>query len=207
MRLPDVFYDLNFRHWLHHCHVMRCRSALVNQEDGFLWTSGLEEKTEDLIYIFEKATGVVDKNRYIEFALVAHLDESVLSVQDSLGQRWASLPWQVRRFGQFTAGEVFFLRMLDLQNDVTVPREYLALYWILMRYGFEGKYALRPAIEKEKLLEETYQYLSNYFKPLQAEGVVNSNTNCDTGVYPPNQWHRFAEKIFGSKIGSKNNTG
>ncbi len=128
------------------------------------------------------------------------------SVHRWRGERWASLPWQVQRFGQFTAGEGFFLRMLDLQNDTTVPREYLALYWILMRYGFEGKYALRPAIEKENLMEETHQYLSHYFKPLQAEGVVNLNTNCHTGIQPPNQWHRFAEKIFGSNIGSKNNT-
>jgi type IV/VI secretion system ImpK/VasF family protein len=195
MRLPDVFYDLKFRHWLHHCHALRCRSSLDNDNDGLLWISELEEKTQGLVKLFEQATGLVDKHRYVEFALVAHLDESVLSVQDALCESWASLPWQVKRFGQFTAGEVFFERLIDLQKDTTAPKEYLALYWILMRYGFDGKYALRPAIEKENLMVETQQFLCEYFKSLQVEGVSNFHTQ----VQPPNLWHRFAEKLLGSK--------
>ena len=77
------------------------------------------------------------------FAVVAFLDESVLSCHNPAFANWARLPLQAELFGHQLAGEVFFqeLQKVLSRNDSIEAADLLEIYYLCLLLGFKGRYA------------------------------------------------------------------
>lgn len=81
--------------------------------------------------------------RQVIFAVVAFLDESVLSSGNPVFANWPRLPLQAEMFGHQLAGEVFFQ---ELQKSLSRPDSHdtadlLEVYYLCLLLGFKGRYA------------------------------------------------------------------
>jgi type VI secretion system protein ImpK len=81
--------------------------------------------------------------KQVIFALVAFLDESVLSSRNPVFADWPRLPLQAELFGHQLAGEVFFQ---ELQKALNRPESHevsdlLEVYSLCLLLGFKGRYA------------------------------------------------------------------
>jgi len=76
------------------------------------------------------------------YALVAFIDEKILTSEWPGKQGWQARPLQLVYFNENTAGEGFFARLHELENT---PRRahVLQIYYLCMALGFRGQYAVR----------------------------------------------------------------
>jgi len=77
------------------------------------------------------------------FAVVAFLDESVLSSRNPVFENWARLPLQAELYGHQLAGEVFFqeLEKILARNDSIEAADLLEVFYLCLLLGFKGRYA------------------------------------------------------------------
>lgn len=94
--------------------------------------------------------------REAEFALVAFLDETLLSSDWSQKDRWLARPLQLELYNRYDAGEEFFHRLDGLRANPSLHAEVLEVYYLCMALGFKGKYQLHGQEELRELIEGTY---------------------------------------------------
>lgn len=77
-----------------------------------------------------------------KFALVAFLDEAILSSKDPGREEWRKKTLAVELFGEANAGEVFFDRLQGLIRREEGARlaDLLEVYLLCLLLGFEGRY-------------------------------------------------------------------
>ena len=85
-----------------------------------------------------KELAVVDAARY---AMVAFLDEVVLTSSWGLRQEWSGRPLQMEYFNDFTAGEEFYNKLEALRGEGGQRSEALEIYGLVLGLGFRGKFA------------------------------------------------------------------
>ena len=78
-----------------------------------------------------------------EFAVVAFLDEVILTSDDPARHAWAKKTLNVEMFGEAVAGEVFFDRLESFRKRTDSPglADLLEAYLLCLLLGFEGRYA------------------------------------------------------------------
>jgi type VI secretion system protein ImpK len=78
------------------------------------------------------------------FAVVAYLDESVLSLRSPIFADWPRQPMQEERYGHHIAGEVFFQNLQKLmgRTDSNELADLLEVYYLCLLLGFAGRYAM-----------------------------------------------------------------
>src|SRR5882762_2264871 len=81
--------------------------------------------------------------RQVLFAVVAFLDESVLSSRNPIFADWPRLPLQAELFGHQLGGEVFFqeLQKVLSRPDSNELADLLEVYGLCLLLGFKGRYA------------------------------------------------------------------
>jgi type VI secretion system protein ImpK len=94
--------------------------------------------------------------READFALVAFLDETLLSSDWSQKDQWLARPLQLELFNRYDAGEEFFHRLDGLRANPGLHAEVLEVYYLCMALGFKGKYQLHGQEELRELIEGTY---------------------------------------------------
>lgn len=100
-------------------------------------------------------TGLAPEDvREAEFALVAFLDETLLSSEWSQKDRWLARPLQLELYDRYDAGEAFFDRLDGLRANPGLHAEVLEVYYLCMALGFKGKYQLHGQEELRTLIEE-----------------------------------------------------
>lgn len=87
------------------------------------------------------------------YALVALLDETVLSVPGPCRDVWLSSPLQLEYFGDNIAGEGFY-RRLDALREQSDSEDVLGIYYLCLSLGFEGKYRIMNPEEREKIIAD-----------------------------------------------------
>lgn len=85
------------------------------------------------------------------YALVALLDETVLSAPGPCRDVWLSSPLQLEYFGDNIAGEGFF-RRLDALREQSDVDDVLGIYYLCLSLGFEGKYRIMNPEERGKII-------------------------------------------------------
>jgi len=77
------------------------------------------------------------------FAVVAFLDESVLSSRNPTFADWPRLPLQAELFGNQLGGEVFFQELQRILNrqDANEVADLLEVFGLCILLGFKGRYA------------------------------------------------------------------
>jgi type VI secretion system protein ImpK len=92
------------------------------------------------------------------FALVAFLDEAVLSSEWPERGAWLSRPLQLERFERYDAGEAFFDRLRALLGQPH-RAEVLEVYYLAMALGFRGQYQLHGQNELRGLIASAHAAL------------------------------------------------
>ncbi len=92
--------------------------------------------------------------RLATFAIVAFLDESILSSNNAAFTEWSGGPLQVEMFGHQRAGEVFFenIERLLSRSDSHAVGDLLEIYSLCVLLGYKGKYvgeqdSVRPVLD------------------------------------------------------------
>jgi len=76
------------------------------------------------------------------FAIVAFLDETVLSSGGTARDTWMARPLQLELFGIYTAGQDFFDRLDRMRREREARIEALEVCFACLALGFAGKYRL-----------------------------------------------------------------
>jgi len=81
--------------------------------------------------------------RHAEFAVVAFLDEAILSLKDPAREVWAKQTLSVQLFGEANAGEVFYQRLDEMkcQTESSNLADVLEVYLLSLLLGFEGMHS------------------------------------------------------------------
>jgi type VI secretion system protein ImpK len=88
-----------------------------------------------------------EDTRRVIFAVVAFLDESVLSSRNPVFADWPRLPLQTELFGHQNAGEIVFddIQKLLSRNESHELADVLEVYYLCLLLGFKGRYAAAGA--------------------------------------------------------------
>jgi type VI secretion system protein ImpK len=109
--------------------------------------------------------------REVEFALVAFLDETVLSPQRDFPHRveWERSPLQLTHFQMNLAGEAFFERLEAALREGEAGADVAEVYYVCLLLGFKGRYNIY-------LLEEQLkQIIKRTGDMLRAAGRLRPN--------------------------------
>ena len=89
-----------------------------------------------------------------KYALIALMDETVLSVPGVCRDYWLSHPMQLDYFGDNIAGEEFYNKLQNLLLQTEGKKDVLEVYYLCLALGFEGKYKLSNAEERLAIFED-----------------------------------------------------
>jgi len=93
--------------------------------------------------------------REAEFAVVAFLDEAILSSKDPKVEEWRKRPLNIDLFGQAIAGDVFFDKLADIERrgESLHLADLLEVYLLCLLLGFEGRFAPPLRSEAYRIME------------------------------------------------------
>ena len=149
--------------------VLKIRSGAVEP------SSEVRQVVDDLLRQLEQgAVQIRCHPRHVEdvkFALVAFLDETVLSPEHNFPMReeWERTPLQLVYFEEHMAGMKFFERLEEMFKDVESNVEVIELYYLCLLLGFKGKYNVYLL---EEQLKET---VARVAERLRAAGRLKPN--------------------------------
>jgi type VI secretion system protein ImpK len=89
------------------------------------------------------------------YAIVALIDETVLSVPGACRDYWFDRPLQLDLFGDNIAGEEFYIKLQKILAQAEKKKDVLEIYYLCLSLGFEGKFKIMNPEERTVLLEET----------------------------------------------------
>jgi type VI secretion system protein ImpK len=95
-----------------------------------------------------------EKTRLAKFALVAFLDETIISSSWAQKEAWLSDPLQIKLFDTFNAGEEFFNILNDLTQRTSANKEVLEVYYLCLSLGFKGKYQLQSPENLRRIIDD-----------------------------------------------------
>jgi len=95
-----------------------------------------------------------DKTRLAKFAIVAFLDETIISSSWSQKDAWLSDPLQIKLFETFNAGEEFFNFLNELSQKTSANKEVLEVYYLCLSLGFKGKYQLQSPENLRNIIDD-----------------------------------------------------
>lgn len=89
------------------------------------------------------------------FAVVAFLDESVLTSKSTVFSTWSRLTLQEELFGEHMAGETFFryVQQLLSRRDSVETVDVLEVYYLCMLLGYRGRYGSSGDGELRAIME------------------------------------------------------
>lgn len=120
--------------------------------------NAFQRRMEDLLLEVEReAVKAGYRKEDIEeanYAVVAFLDETVLTSNDPARDQWSS--WQAKRYTGAIAGEGFFEHLKMLRNRRESPQlaDLLEVYYLCLLLGYQGRYAVDYASELRLLIDD-----------------------------------------------------
>lgn len=137
----------------------------MQETDALGETEALRRQIYDLLDQCEEAAkeaGISSEDiEEAKFALVAFIDETILSSDWAGTDEWMKTPIQLELYDQFDAGEVFFERLEELREDPAYNAEVLEVYYLCMTLGFKGKYQLQKQEKFREIIESTADLLAD----------------------------------------------
>ena len=90
----------------------------------------------------------------VKFALIAFLDETIISSSWTKKNSWLSEPLQLKLFETFNAGEEFFDNLDKLRLRTSNNNDVLEVYYLCLTLGFKGKYQLQSPENLRKIIDD-----------------------------------------------------
>jgi type VI secretion system protein ImpK len=113
--------------------------------------------------LFEKNCNALriarEEIEYAKYAIIALLDETVLSVPGACRDFWISSPMQLEHFGDNLAGQEFYHRLDKLLTRPQRTRDVLEIYYLCLCLGFEGKFKISNHEERERIIDNVGRQL------------------------------------------------
>lgn len=100
-----------------------------------------------------------------KYALVALLDETIITSDWEHKEGWLANPLQLQLFDRFDAGEEFFKRLEKLRSGAHDQNQVLEVYYLCLVLGFKGMYGLRDQEKLRLIIDETYHDLQRSLGP------------------------------------------
>ena len=105
----------------------------------------LQQQVHARFEIFEHACQSqnlsIEDTQSVKYALTTFIDESALTSQKSdVRHTWQSAPLQLEYFGEHTAGEGFFNKLILLKQQANA--DVLEVYFLCLQLGFKGIYGI-----------------------------------------------------------------
>jgi type VI secretion system protein ImpK len=109
-----------------------------------------------------------DDVRLATFAIVAFLDESILTSNEPVFSDWSRMPMQEEIFGHSEAGEVFFQHVDQLlrRGDSHASADVLEIYSLCILLGYRGKYGLGDRSSSRGVLDSIAEKIRRIRGPL-----------------------------------------
>jgi type VI secretion system protein ImpK len=109
-----------------------------------------------------------DDIRNATLAVVAFLDESVLTSSSSVFSSWHSMPLQEEMFGHNVAGDTFFdnLEKLLSRSDSHDVADVLEVYALCLLMGYKGRYGLSGGDATRPVIDATLEKIRRVRGPL-----------------------------------------
>lgn len=148
----------------------RLRGSVSNRDVGLLRGRAVEE-----IKVFERtimAAGVQpEQARAAHYALCATLDDIVLNTPWGAYSEWASASMVSTFHADVTGGERFFDLVTHLHKDPGTNRDVLALMYLCLSVGFEGRLRVidQGALELSRIRESLYRTLRQVYGDFERE--------------------------------------
>lgn len=129
----------------------------LGKEAAGLDAGALGERFDGLFRDFEeraqRANQPLAMVNLAKYALVAFVDQQVLTSDLPLKDAWLENPLQMRYFDQATAGEDFYNKLDALRQGNEAGRlEALEVFYLCMALGFTGKFSDTRGMEQRKIL-------------------------------------------------------
>lgn len=96
----------------------------------------------------------------VQFAIVAFIDETILSSNWQEKDQWLAKPLQLELYDRYDAGEAFFERLSALRDEPADWADVLEVYYLCMALGFKGRYLVHEQEKLRHLIEETHGHLN-----------------------------------------------
>ncbi len=120
--------------------------------------STLKSRVADLFEKFDRegrSAGIDnEKVRFAKFALVAFLDETIISSSWVQKDEWLAEPMQIKLFDTFNAGEEFFDNLHQLRQRSSGNADILEVYYLCLALGFKGKYQLQSPENLRRVIDD-----------------------------------------------------
>lgn len=95
-----------------------------------------------------------EKITMAKFALVAFLDETIISSDWIRKEEWLTEPLQIKLFDTFNAGEEFFTNLNNLRQRASSNKDVLEVYYLCLTLGFKGMYQLQSPETLRRVVDE-----------------------------------------------------
>lgn len=106
-----------------------------------------------------KAGYASEDARLMAYAVVALLDEIVMSREGTLREYWSANPLQLAYFKENLAGENFFAHLDRVRADPSRV-DVLRVFYLVLLFGFQGKHRMRGSeVELSDLIETLRAHL------------------------------------------------
>ena len=95
-----------------------------------------------------------EKIKLAKFALVAFLDETIISSGWQRKDEWLTEPLQIKLFDTFNAGEEFFTNLNSLRQRSSSNKDVLEVYYLCLTLGFKGMYQLQSPETLRRVVDD-----------------------------------------------------
>jgi type VI secretion system protein ImpK len=142
-----------------------CLTVIVHlrETDDYGEPAALRQRIKELFDHAEREAGqlgvATEDVAHAKFALVAFLDETILSSDWVYRDQWLARPLQLELYDRYDAGEVFFDRLQQFLDEPMRHAEVLEVYYLCMTLGFKGKYQLHDQARLRILIDDTKRAL------------------------------------------------
>ena len=139
------------------------------------------------------------------YAIIAFIDETVISSTWSGKTTWREFPLQVERYQKFDAGEEFFRKLDNMRRHPAARSEVLEIYQTCLALGFEGKYKFHPPEQLRLLIADTYKEMSRLFNSsptlLSPRGILPESQIAKPGLINNDEIPVFAYYLLIGAMG------
>lgn len=121
-----------------------------------------------------------EETRLAMFAIVAYLDETILTQNQPSFADWRRKPLQEEFFGVHIAGEIFFQNLENIlrQPDSLSNADLLELYALCISLGFQGRYSAGGRAELKRITDacmDKCRRIRGAMPPLGPSGLLPTN--------------------------------
>jgi type VI secretion system protein ImpK len=145
--------------------VVRVQTSRQQVQDPESFRLRMKQALKEIASIAPRKGYSAEDVQEADFAVVAFLDETILTTPDGSASQWAGKNLCEELFGQRSAGELFFKRLeaLRANRDSLELAEVLEVYYLCLLLGYEGKFSGGSKTELQLLMSNLRERIERVF--------------------------------------------